>query len=178
MNTICGNNIAMTFNIGDYVQYQSTGLCQIEDCRQEDLTGKGNQLYYVLKSVYDKVTTYVPATPEAVKDKMRHLLTSNQINDMISKSNTEDNKWIENSKLRQTEFSKIIKDGDRKQILWLVKVLLLHKKEVEKQKKKFYSSDERVLMMAEKMITEEFAFVLGMDRDDVIPYIRKETDKR
>ena len=41
----------------------------------------------------------------------------------------------------------------------------------EQNKKKMYAADAKVLASAEKIIKEEFAFTLGIDREQVIPYI-------
>lgn len=42
---------------------------------------------------------------------------------------------------------------------------------MEQKKRSFYASDKRILTAAEKVITEEFDFVLGIEPEEVIPYM-------
>ena len=57
--------------------------------------------------------------------------------------------------------------------LKLFKQLSEHKAAIEKMRKKLYASDARILASAEKAVTEEFAFSLGIQRSEVLPYIRR-----
>ena len=54
-------------------------------------------------------------------------------------------------------------------MLWLFCVLTNY--EIESQRKRHYAGDAKILAAVEKIITEEFSFVLGIDRSKVIPYI-------
>ena len=80
-------------------------------------------------------------------------------------------------RLRATHFEQILRGGKSSDILWLIKVLSLHKSDVESQNKKFYASDEKILDAAKKIILQEFSFVLGLNEDEVIPYIINLTEK-
>ena len=57
-----------------------------------------------------------------------------------------------------------------------MKELSLYRISAEKEKKKFYVSDAKLLAAAEKAIFEEFAYVLGIERDEVIPYIMNKAE--
>ena len=57
--------------------------------------------------------------------------------------------------------------------LALFNVLNAKKKELESKNKQFGASDTRLLARAEKTVLEEFAFVLGITRDDVVPYLEE-----
>ena len=148
---------------GDYVTYKENGICQIEEETEE---------YYILQPVYGhNMTVYVPKKSQALVDLMCRVITKEQIDAIIQETESSEYKWIEDSKARADYFNKLLRSGDKAAILWLVKVLSLHKIEVEKNKRSFYASDKRVLSAAEKVITEEFAFVLGISPEEVIPYI-------
>ena len=79
-------------------------------------------------------------------------------------------------KKRSAVYGDIISEGDPGKILRLVKELSLYRISAEKEKKKFYASDAKLLAAAEKAIFEEFAYVLGIERDEVIPYIMNKAE--
>ena len=116
-------------------------------------------------------TSYLPVDSPEVSQKIRRLITKDEIDSVIDGVEQMDMEWIENGKARLERFNEILASGSRTEALWLVKVLSKHKAEVEAQNRKFYASDARVLASAEKLVCEEFAFVLGCDKNEVIPYI-------
>lgn len=148
---------------GDYVTYKENGICRIAEETDE---------YYILQPVYGhNMTVYVPKKSQALVDLMCRVLTKDKIDEIIMDTENSQYQWIDDSKARSEYFNKLLRSGDKAAVLWLVKALSLHKIEVEKNKRNFYASDKRILSAAEKVITEEFAFVLGIEPEDVIPYI-------
>jgi len=156
-------------NIGDHVIYRQEGICRILDRRMEDFGGMGAREYYILVSAFNPgVTTYVPVTAESM---MRPILSKEEIDGYIRAVKDVPHKWINESKTRHQEFTALLTGGDTVDILWLVKVLSLKRIEMQQQKKTLFAGDAKLLAIAEKLITEEFAFVLGIDRSKVIDYI-------
>ena len=148
---------------GDYVTYKENGICRISEETEE---------YYILQPVYGhNMTVYVPKKSQALVNFMCRVLTKEEIDRIIQETESSRYTWIEDSKARTEYFNKLLRSGDKAAVLWLVKALSLHKTEVEKKKRSFYASDKRILNAAEKVITEEFAFVLGIAPEEVIPYI-------
>lgn len=161
------------FCVGDYVSYSRNGIFLVEDLRKESFGGTEKE-YFILKSVYDKFSqVYVPADSAELLGKVKRILSAEEIDSIIDESESLGLSWIEDGKERALAFEEILNDGDRAKILWVTKVLSLHKAEVEKERRKFYASDERLLNAAHKIILGEFAFSLGIKKDEVIPYIKK-----
>lgn len=162
----------MSYKINDHVMYRRNGICRITDIREEAFSGNGKRMYYVMDSVYDKaIKFYVPYDLENIVALMRPILTKEEIISVIEKTEETDSGWIEDDDERSAKFEKILAGDDITEILWLVKILSLHKIKVKEQNKKFHACDERLLAMAEKVITDEFAFVLDIKKKDVISYI-------
>ena len=67
----------------------------------------------------------------------------------------------------------IIRDGNKQEIIRLIKTLYLRRKEVAKSEKKLRSSDENHLNTAENMLFEEFAYALDIDKSEVVDYIEQ-----
>ena len=59
--------------------------------------------------------------------------------------------------------------------IYLMKIPLIHasEEELKKNKKRLYIADERILKEATNILHEEFAYVLHIEKDDVLPFISK-----
>ena len=164
-------------NINDYVVYKRYGICQVEDIRYEKLIDD-EKLCYVLNPLYEnKSKVFLMVDSPAAKDSMHPVLTKEEIDKTIEETEKLDETWVTDAKKRQQQFEQILSGGDRVEILWIVKILGMHKAKTEKEGKKFYASDERIFSRATKMITEEFAFVLDIKPSEVVPYILKKIEK-
>ena len=161
------------YYIGDTVMYGTFGICKIDSIEKRNLTGE-EQEYYILKHIgSDKNTFYVPTDNEMAVSKMHPVCSKAEVDALISHMNSEKMIWIENDVKRKEEYGRIIKNGDKKEIISLIKTLYLHRKEVDKSGKKMHAADLNFLSLAENMLFEEFAYALGIDRDEVVGYIEK-----
>ncbi len=159
------------YRAGDHVMYMNNGVCRIDRLCTEKFGGEP-KLYYVMYALSDpRSVIYVPTDSEPLTSAMLELLTAEQIERLIAESDISGEAWIADNKARAASFSERLGSGDRAELLKIIRILGQHKREVEAQKKKFYVSDERILTAAEKFITEEFSFVLGIAPTDVVPYI-------
>lgn len=159
--------------VGEYVMYKSGEICRIEDIRTEDFAGMGEKEYYVLRQNGEMNSVmYIPVNGRD-ESAMRHVLNAEEIDAVIDDNGEYSELWIDDLKSRVTAFEQILRNGDRAEILWIIKRLSAYRDEAAKNKKKLYAGDERVLASAERIITGEFSFVLGINREDVMPYILK-----
>ena len=158
--------------IGDHVMYLNNGVCKITDIREEQFIPGMPRTYFVLSPLVDaKSEIYVPVDSEGLTANIFELLTENEIKKAIKDSENSVCEWISDVKERSAEFSKIISTGNRAAILSVINTLTEYRRELESQKKKFYASDERIFNAANKFITEEFSFVLGIPHDKVMQYV-------
>ena len=95
---------------------------------------------------------------------------------MIKALPEEKTEWIENENLRKEEFRKNISQGDRKALIAMIKVLYLHREKLYSQGKKMHVSDERFFKEAEKILYDEFALVLNIEIDQVVPFIIRQIE--
>ncbi len=161
------------FQVNDIVVYGVFGICKICAVEKHRFSGESRE-YYVLRSVYDdKNTFYIPVQNEEVVKKLRRLCTKEEIDCVLSHINDERPAWIENESQRREAFHEIIRRGNKCEIIVLIRMLLQHRRKVVSAKKKPHSSDEDLLHTAEKMLYEEFAYVLGVKKEDVAAYIKK-----
>jgi len=158
--------------IGEYVFYRQNGICVISDISTENLGVMGVQTYYVLTSVGNENNKFFVPVNSPLTEEMYRLLTAEEIDSIILRtSENDDSKWIDDDKSRSAFFDSVLKSGNRTDILRMVKSISVRKLSLEQTKRKLHAADERMLGAAEKLIKEEFAFVLKIDEDSVIPYI-------
>lgn len=166
-----------TFKVEDYVTYRKNGVCQIAEITQQSFVGQGKKDYYVLRSVYDSnIKVFVPLGSELEKE-MKRVLSKDEIHKVIDESKDLDGIWADDCKSRANLFEQIIADGDKAKMIWIIRRISAYKLEVEGQKKKMKANDLKYLALAETVIAGEFAFSLGLQKNEVIKYINDYLDK-
>lgn len=161
------------YSIGDVVMYGTFGICKIASIEKRDFMGEEND-YYILHHVYnEKNTFYVPVDSEQAVSRLHKVCSTADVDELIGHMNSEAPIWIDNEIKRKEEYSRIIKGGDKKEIIRLIKTLYLRRNKLYSEKKKLRSFDENYLNTAENMLFEEFAYALDIDKSEVVDYIEK-----
>jgi CarD family transcriptional regulator len=161
------------YNVNDVVMYGALGICKVTAIEKRDLTGE-EQEYYILKHINaEKNVYYVPTNNEAALSNMHTICSKAEVNALICNMESEKLIWIENDIKRKEEYSRIIKNADKHELIGLIKTLYLRRKALAETGKKLRSADENFLSVAENMLFEEFAYALDIDRSEVVDYIEK-----
>jgi len=159
------------FKINDTVLYGLDGVCTITDITEKNF-GNGSMKYYILKPIYsNQSTVFVPAGNEELTSKMRCVLTADEVHGLIETAAQDDCIWIDDENRRRETYKEIIGSGRRRSLMSLMKTLNLRRRELVARGKKLHLSDERFYKDAEKLICNEFAFVLKMNPEDIPEYI-------
>lgn len=165
------------FQVNDTVVYGSDGICVIEEIAARTFDHK-TQEYYVLRPLYgNQSTIFVPTQNEKLCGKMRQLLSAEEIHAMIRALPGAETVWIENEALRKQTYAQILRSGNRKDLMRLLKTLHLHQRKLRNSGKKFHASDERFMKEAERVLYGEFAHVLHLEPAQVEPFILRELDE-
>jgi CarD family transcriptional regulator len=164
------------FKVGENIIY-GTQVCKISDKR--DLTfGKVTRNYYILTPIFDqKNVIYLPADNEKLMGKMRATLSRQQIAQIIADLPHTEALWIEDDRERTAVYKAIIEKGDRGEIAKVIKGLYQRKKELESKSRKLHAADEILFSRAEKMLYEEIALALDIEKEDVVPFIAKQVEE-
>lgn len=159
------------FSIGDTVKYAATGVCRITDITEKKF-GTLVMQYYVLEPVHQKnALVYVPVQNKALVEKMKKLLTADEIEALIAGMPEYTVEWIDADTERAESYRAILSGGDRRALIGLIRTLYERQKELKEKHRHLRSADEQILKTAENMINDEFAVVLGIAPEDVVPYI-------
>ncbi len=154
-----------------FVVYGDNGVCQIVDKRKEKFAGQFKE-YYILKPANHEASTfYVPVDNEHLLSKIRTVLSKEEILDLIRSVAGDSLEWIDDNRVRNETYREIFNRGDSRELLLLLKSLHLHRQARQEEGKKLWTVDETAMKHAEKLIYEEFATVLEIQEDEVVPYI-------
>ena len=160
------------FIVGDVVIYSGMGICKVCAIEKRNMTGRMIE-YYILRHLYDdRNTYYIPVNDDALK-KLHPVCTKQEVNSLISHMNSEKTMWIENEIKRKEEYSRIIRDADKRELIRLIKTLYLRRSELIRCGRRMRAFDENLLKLAEDLLFDEFAYDLGIERNEVVDYIEK-----
>ncbi|SCK02348.1 CarD-like/TRCF domain [uncultured Clostridium sp.] len=158
------------FKVNDYIIYGTTGVCKIIEIKKEKFLGREEKEYYVLEPVYSKNTVIkIPVDNTTIK--MREVLSKDYIEELINIIPNTETEWIDDDKLRSEHFKTVLKSGNCEELITLIRTIYLSKKDKKSIGKKLYKVDDEIMQAAEKLLNEEFAFVLDIDPKEVPQYI-------
>lgn len=161
----------------EMVLYGSHGVCRVAGTVTREFDGK-EALYYVLEPVFTGAfTVFVPVDSPAVSAKMRRILTSDEIHEMIRKMPEDEPLTFDDPAQQKAVCTQILRSGDRRELIRLIKTLYQRQKARREQHKKPCVQDDRFMKEAERQLYDEFAFVLNLSPEEVLPYILKELEK-
>ena len=158
--------------VNDYVNYGTQGICQIEALRSIQFhSDPSARDYYVLKPVYQKnARIYVPTDSQELLEKMRPVLSAEEIDRIIESVRDQDIPWISDRKQRTARFREILSGMDERELILMAGCL--HQQSIENARG-LSAGDAAILKKAETAIEQEFSFSLKMNAQGVGAYIRE-----
>ena len=98
------------FKIGDAVVYGSSGVCMIDDIRNEYFLGE-QALYYILTPVYSKGSTiFCPVNNDKLP--IRAVRSKDELLSSLSSDTADTDEWIVNDQKRHEHFSAVLRTSD------------------------------------------------------------------
>lgn len=163
------------YTIGDTVLYGTDGVCTVTDITMQTF-GKEKAEYIVLTPLYQRQSViYVPTASEMLLAKIRRVLSESEIRRIVREVADEDcAEWITDENVRRTHFKAVLQSGDRREVIRMIKAIYLHGKAQKENGRKLHHSDEMMMKDAERLLYDEFAYVLGIKPDEVLGFIAKE----
>lgn len=166
------------YRVNDTVLYGLDGVCSVKEITNMDFGGRPAE-YYVLEPVYNEnAVIYVPVENESLVEKMHPVLTAGEMREVIQTMPDEEAAWVDNEAQRKEAFGNILKAGDRRELVGMIKSLYQHQQTQQARGRRLHTSDERYFKEAEKMLYDEIALVLGLEPEQVLPYLMKQLETR
>lgn len=168
-----GNKVKKMYGVGDTIVYGTKGVCRIEKTEQRYVRGEYRD-YLVLCPVFDRNSTiYVPADNEASRAKMRPLTDADEVRKMIGSVPEAEAIWLSDDNERKQHYLGLIDQCDRMNILRIIITLHVHRTEQAQRGRRLHQADEVILKQAEKLLYDEFAFVLGISPDEAAKQVEE-----
>lgn len=159
------------FRVGDQIIYGIHGVCRIIGIEIKNVDRKKVE-YFVLEPVQQPGSRYyVPVGNQTALNKMKPVLTAQQLQQLLDSPEAKFDCWIADENLRKQRYREVIGSGDRAALISMVRTLHKHKQIQLAAGRKFHLSDENFLRDAEKMLNEEFSLVLNIPVGAVADYI-------
>ena len=131
--------------------------------------------YYILKPAYDPNSTiYAPIDNNMIN--IRKIMTVQEVYNLIKTMPDNETIWIDDINLRKEKYNEILKRGDNVELVKLIRTLYLEKEKKKIEGKKLYVGDEKIMSEAQRLLHEEFALVLNIKVDEVLPFILGELE--
>ena len=164
----------MMFAVNDVVCYGAQGVCRIEEVAVRNF-GSADRLYYILKPLSTGgATVYVPTDNEKLTARMRRILSPEEIGELIREICDEDSVWESDENLRKAHYHELLTCGDRRALIRQIKALYRQRQEQLKRDRRLHVCDERFLKDAERLLYDEFALVLRINPEQVLPFIMEQ----
>ena len=164
------------FKINDYVVSGSLGVCQVIDIINERSIGGEVIDYYALRPVFSNSNNMMTIKTRVNNPKvaMREVISKDDVAGLIATLPDQETVWIADSMQRNEQFKSLLRTGEISELIKIVKTLYLEKKANLAIGKNLTRTDEEMYKVAEKQLVEEFALVLDIPTDAVLPYILKQ----
>jgi len=159
------------YKVNETILYDTEGICNISEITDKNFGGKTQKFYILTPVNKNGMTIYVPIDNEKQTGKIRKVLSEEEIYSLIKTIPDEELIWIENDYERKETYKAIIQSGDRKELIKLIRTLELRKETLTKEGKKLHMSDELFMKNAERILYEEFSYVLNIKPEEVVPFI-------
>ena len=160
----------LQLKIGDHVHYGSHGVCQV--CgREEKCFGGTGEMYFTLRPTgSENILLYLPENAQPEKVKLRRLLSRQEILTLIRSAEEHPPEWIADNKVRREAFSKTLRSGDAGALICMLRDLYFHQKALP-EGRQLPTSDQEMMTAARRQLHGEFAYGLGMEEREVLPFI-------
>jgi CarD family transcriptional regulator len=162
------------YQIGDTVMHPSEGVCAIEDIRPIRFSDRPAQDYYVLRPSLEKGsgTVYLPI--ERGNAILRRLLSHEDILGMIHESPSYAGLWADDSRTRKDRFAAILNEGNYAKIIQMIREIHEHSALRLAEGKKLSVNDEHILNDAQRILHQEFSYVLKKSPEETVAFILRE----
>lgn len=156
------------FKVGDTILYTTYGVCKIRELTTMVFNGANNEYYVLVPINESKTELTIPVNNPVVTSRLHPLLSKEKVEDIIKTIPDIKTYWIDNDNERKKEFTDTIKLGNREDTISIIKSIKKHQLSLIGKNRKLHSVDEQVMRDAEKLIFEEFSYVLDEPRNNLI----------
>lgn len=161
------------YNIGDIVMYTIYGICKVEDITEMN----GMKFYLLIPLSEQKTKISLPVDNPMTYKRVHPLMEKDAIIELLNEIPFMEPYWIDRDNDRKQAFSDIIKSGDRRETIKVIKSIRKHIIDIKDKGRKLHATDKQAMKDAEKLLLDEFSYVLNMDRCQAEIMLNTELEK-
>lgn len=165
------------YQVGELVLYGSTGVCRVEEIKEQDFPTTGEKrLYYVLHPLYEECVISAPVDSDKVF--IRPIISKEEAEELIGEIPHIHAQVYHSKAPRELSehYEAMLKSHDCRSLIELTMSIYAKKQALLSQKRKFGTVDERFLKRAEDLLFGELAAALGIPCNRVQEYIASQLE--
>lgn len=156
------------FEVGGYVTYRAEGVCVIRDIRQERF-GEAVETYYVLSPLNDpRSTIFVPLQNQRLLDRMKPLLSPEDLVAMAKETAGERIPWQGDSRARNTVWREILSEGDTRQLMVMLHTIRAHEAEETEKGVRVTGIDLTAKAKGERLLLDQCSMTTNLTEEEQI----------
>lgn len=160
------------YKTGQIVSYGTTGVCRISGLTERCVGGKPVQYYQLDPVHHGAATILIPTDSKPLLAKLRPVLTAAEIRALLDALPGAPDLWVDNEQERQHRYHEIFRGSDVTKLAQLAYSLSRQKQALTAQGRRMRQSDETAWKEAERLLCDEFSFVLGTEPREIQPRLR------
>lgn len=160
----------LKLQVGDCIHYGAHGVCRVVGVEAKEFRGQSKEYFLLTPISEEHIQLYLPTDADMDRVKVRKVLSAEEIRDLIQREKDVTGHWINDSKLRREVYNRTLRGGDTAELMTMVKTIYHHQQELP-QGKTLPMSDLELMRAAEKLLFNEFSYVLHMEKGQVLDFI-------
>ena len=161
------------YQTGEYVVYGVHGVCRVVGTEKQLVNRKRTEFLVLVPLTQGQSRFYVPMRNPAAMEKLRKLLSRQELEELLASESIREDCWIPEENLRKQRYRELIAGCDRRDLLQMLGTLYRQKDELLTTGKKMHQSDDGFLRDAEKLLCSEICMIMGLDKQDAIQYLHR-----
>lgn len=164
------------FGKGDIVVCGKNGVCRIVDVGEVDfLWAEKGRMYFILQPVYSPASkAYIPV--DKADSLMRRAMDEKEAAALIADIPRIDQIAIKNEKICEELYKECLRKNESREWVRLLKTTYLRQEKRSQAGRKITAVDSKYSRLAEESLYGEIAQALGIPRDEVEDYIRRQIE--
>jgi CarD family transcriptional regulator len=164
------------YEIGEQIVYGCQGVYRVEEITHLDLDQSDKErLYYVLVPVTagtDKI--YTPVDNRRIN--MRPVISKEEAEALIQEIPAIESLTVTSERNREQQYKEALRSCDFHSWISIIKTVYSRQEQRLAQGKKITALDERYLRTTENEAYSELSLALGVPKDQMVPFIRKQIE--
>lgn len=162
------------YQVGDWVVYGIHGVCRIIGTEKQLVSRKRSQFLVLEPLTQSESRFYVPTENPAALAKLKPVLSSTELDALLTSEEAQQDIWIEEENRRKQYYRELIGSGDRISLMKMIATLYRYKAAQAAAGRKFHQSDENFLRDAEKQLSSEIALAMTLSPQEARDYLRQQ----